>query len=162
MNEDSVSLGNAQRADPNMLWSESFPRTGSGASIESIASRSQSTYAPLGCSRFPGSPSFHRSHRGPQLGAESPACCTALPTEEIEMGCRIGMATDVDARVQQLKNSGLVPQHARHRILNRYLTYTEATDYERAARQVCGPPCQGSAGGPFVSGRMWNVYRIDW
>ena len=77
------------------------------------------------------------------------------------MGCRIGMATDVDARVQHLKNSGLVPLHARHRVLNTFLTYSEATDYERAARQLCGPDCQGSAGGPFVSGRVWNVYRID-
>lgn len=78
------------------------------------------------------------------------------------MGCRIGMATDVAARVRELKAGGMVPRNARYRTLDSGLTYSEANRREIARRDSCGPRCEGSLGGGFVSGRVWSVYRIDW
>ena len=78
------------------------------------------------------------------------------------MACRIGMATNVAARVQQLKDAGQVPAHASHRILYSGMTYSEANQTEISQRQACGAHCQGQAGGGYVSGRVWSVYRIDW
>ena len=78
------------------------------------------------------------------------------------MGCRIGMATNVEARVQELKAQGLVPKSARVRTLHIDLTYSRAMDYEKAERNLCGPECKGHVGGKYVSGRSWSVYRIDW
>ena len=78
------------------------------------------------------------------------------------MACRIGMATDVAARVAQLKANGTVPQNATYRTLDSRLTYSEANAKEVSRRAACGWNCQGQAGGGFVSGRVWNVYRIDW
>ena len=78
------------------------------------------------------------------------------------MGCRIGMATNVAARVNQLKADGAVPQGATYQTLDSGLTYSEANTKEIERRNACGPRCQGSAGGGYVSGRIWSVYRIDW
>ena len=78
------------------------------------------------------------------------------------MGCRIGMATDVAARVDQLKRRGDVPSHAGHRTLKTNLTYEEAQAEENRLRAACGPDCQGSSGGGRLAGRAWKVYRIDW
>ena len=78
------------------------------------------------------------------------------------MGCRIGMATNVSARVQQLKDSGVIPYSATYRTLASDLTYDEANDQEVFARNYCGAHCQGQAGGGHVPGRVWKVYRIDW
>ncbi len=78
------------------------------------------------------------------------------------MGCRIGMATDVDKRVEELKNKGLVPLHAVYAVLERGLTYEDANLKERRARQACGPHCDGNLGGGFIPGNRWSVYRINW
>lgn len=78
------------------------------------------------------------------------------------MACRIGMATNVSARVQQLKESGVVPWSARHQIIRSGLTYEDANRIEVAKRNACGPHCRGQAGGGYVSGPVWSVYRIDW
>ena len=78
------------------------------------------------------------------------------------MACRIGMATNVAARVQQLKDEGTVPQSATYRTLDSGLTYREANAKEKARREACGWHCEGHAGGGFKSGRVWSVYRIDW
>ena len=78
------------------------------------------------------------------------------------MACRIGMATKVAARVQELKNQGVVPVWASYRTLASNLTYNEANDNEASQRRLCGAHCQGSPGGGFVAGRVWSVYRIDW
>ena len=78
------------------------------------------------------------------------------------MGCRIGMATDVASRVQELKNNGTVPNDATYRTLASRLTYGEANARENTSRANCGTHCQGSAGGGYVAGRVWSVYRIDW
>lgn len=78
------------------------------------------------------------------------------------MACRIGMATDVAARVRDLKRDGMVPSHATYRTLETGLTYQEANDREVARRAACGSHCEGNPGGGFVAGRVWSVYRIDW
>ena len=78
------------------------------------------------------------------------------------MACRIGMATNVAARVQQLKDAGLVPARASYRTLRSGLTYGKANEAEANARQACGAHCQGQAGGGYVPGQVWSVYRIDW
>ena len=78
------------------------------------------------------------------------------------MACRIGMATEVAGRVQELKGSGVVPQRATYRTLVSGLTYKEANAEEIKRRNACGSHCQGQAGGGYVSGRVWSVYRIDW
>lgn len=78
------------------------------------------------------------------------------------MGCRIGMATDVADRVRRLKDTNEVPAEATYRTLRSGMTYEEANTYENTARTNCGPHCQGHAGGGYVAGRVWSVYRIDW
>ena len=78
------------------------------------------------------------------------------------MGCRIGMATDVPARVRQLKSRGAVPEWAAYLILESGLTYEEANERERALRTDCGFQCEGAAGGGYKTGPAWSVYRIDW
>lgn len=78
------------------------------------------------------------------------------------MGCRIGMATNVADRVNALKQSGDVPEDATYRTLTDGLTYEDATDYEVAARKRCGDHCEGHAGGGYVAGRVWSVYRVNW
>ena len=78
------------------------------------------------------------------------------------MGCRIGMTTDVAARVRQLKADRTVPQEAVFRILDSGLTYSEASRREIVRRDDCGRHCQGTPGGGYVSGRVWSVYRIEW
>ncbi len=78
------------------------------------------------------------------------------------MPCRIGMATNVATRVQQLKNERKVPARATYRTLASNLTYREANAEEVRRRDACGPRCQGQAGGGHVPGRVWSVYRIDW
>ncbi len=78
------------------------------------------------------------------------------------MGCRIGMTTDVAARVRELKDEGLVPEQATHRILDECLTYEEANEKEEALRFACGRHCDGHSGGRYKGGRVWSVYRIDW
>ena len=72
------------------------------------------------------------------------------------MGCRIGMAVDVAARVQEHKDAGRVPQNATYRTLNSGLTYDEAQTEENRRRAACGPHC---AGGP--GGGVFNVYNDD-
>ena len=78
------------------------------------------------------------------------------------MGCRIGMATDVAARVNQLKREGKVPQWAAYFTVESGLTYNEANTREKALRTECGPHCEGQPGGGYKTGPAWSVYRIDW
>ena len=78
------------------------------------------------------------------------------------MACRIGMATDVAKRVQKLNDDGLVPDSATYRTLISGLTYKQANDEEEERRNACGAHCEGQAGGGFVSGQVWSVYRVDW
>ena len=78
------------------------------------------------------------------------------------MACRIGMATNVAKRVQQLKEQGQVPSRATYRTLVSGLTYDQSNAEEVKRRNSCGPPCQGQAGGGYVAGRVWSVYRVDW
>ena len=78
------------------------------------------------------------------------------------MGCRIGMATDVPARVRQLKDQGRVPEWATYLVLESGLTYDRANAHEKALRTDCGHECEGGAGGGYKSGPVWSVYRIDW
>ena len=78
------------------------------------------------------------------------------------MGCRIGMATDVNARVKKLKEDGTVPQNATHYTIESGLTYEEANSREIEERDACGSHCEGSPGGGYVEGSVWSVYRIDW
>ncbi len=78
------------------------------------------------------------------------------------MGCRIGMATNVANRVGQLEADGTVPSGAACKTLASGLTYEKATEMEVRERAACGQHCQGSAGGGYVAGRVWSVYRIDW
>jgi hypothetical protein len=72
------------------------------------------------------------------------------------------MATNVANRVQQLKDAGLVPYSATYRTLVAGLTYERANAEEAKRRDACGPRCQGQAGGGYVPGRVWSVYRVDW
>ncbi len=78
------------------------------------------------------------------------------------MGCRIGMATDVASRIRELKDSGTVPERATYRTTDSGLTYSQANAKEIERRSACGRHCAGSAGGGYVAGRVWSVYRIDW
>ncbi len=78
------------------------------------------------------------------------------------MGCGIGMATDVAARVNRLKDEGKVPQWAAWYAVESGLAREEANAMEKALRTECGPHCAGQPGGGFKSGRAWSVYRIDW
>ena len=78
------------------------------------------------------------------------------------MACRIGMSINVAARVQALKDQGVVPNRATYRTLKSGLTYNEANNMEVARRNACGAHCQGSAGGGYKAGSVWSVYRIDW
>ena len=78
------------------------------------------------------------------------------------MGCRIGMATNVENRVQELKNQNKVPQFARVSVIKDRLLYYDATQLEVTKRQICGSHCDGSTGGQFVPGYVWSVYRLDW
>ena len=64
-----------------------------------------------------------------------------------DMGCRIGMATNVQTRVAELMQAGLVPNYARYQILGTGLTYTSANALEISERAKCGPHCQGNPGG---------------
>ena len=70
------------------------------------------------------------------------------------MACRIGMSTDVPAREREFGH--------RARILRTGLTYEEANALEQRERERCGSHCQGQAGGRYVPGRVWCVYRMDW
>ncbi len=76
--------------------------------------------------------------------------------------CRIGMATDVEARISELKNAGTIPQKAIYYVLASGLTYKEANEMEKEFRELCGPHCQGHPGGGFKSGRVWSIYRANW
>ena len=81
------------------------------------------------------------------------------------MPCRIGMATNVAARIHKLKTEGVVPNRARYRTLTTGLTYQEANREEIARRNRClrnGQHCQGNPGGGYKPGRVWSVYRTDW
>ena len=77
------------------------------------------------------------------------------------MACRIGMANNVANRVKQLKDQGIVPSRATYRTLVSGLTYERANAEEARRRDACGPRCQGQAGGGYVAGRVWSVYRVD-
>lgn len=76
--------------------------------------------------------------------------------------CRIGMATDVEARISELKNVGTILQRARYYVLESGLTYNEANEKEKVYRENCGPHCEGHPGGGYKSGRVWSIYRADW
>lgn len=78
------------------------------------------------------------------------------------MRCRIGMATDVDERVKDLKKIKLVPTTANLKIIGSGLTYDEANQLEDASRDECGSHCEGQTGGREVLGPVWSVYRLDW
>lgn len=54
------------------------------------------------------------------------------------MGCGIGMATDVAARVSQLKDEGKVPQWAAWHAVESGLTREEANAMEKALRPSAG------------------------
>ena len=78
------------------------------------------------------------------------------------MGCRIGMATDIPARIGELMRDRTVSSYARYRILKSGLTYKKANEYEYAQRKQCGSRCEGQPGGRSVASNGWSVYRIDW
>ena len=78
------------------------------------------------------------------------------------MGCRIGMSTDVEARVDTLKAEETVPQSVECTILESGLTYDQATKLEKKLREECGPNCDGDVGGKRVEGKQWDVYRLEW
>ena len=78
------------------------------------------------------------------------------------MACRIGMATNVARRVQQLKDERSVPSTGVYRTRVSGLTYEQANAEETKRRTACGPRCQGQTGGGYVPGKVWSVYRIDW
>lgn len=78
------------------------------------------------------------------------------------MGCRIGMATNLEIRMQELKQQRKVPQYARVSVIKDRLLYDDATELEVTNRRICGPNCDGEAGGRFVPGYVWSVYRLDW
>ena len=78
------------------------------------------------------------------------------------MGCRVGMATDVEVRVAQLKANKTVPQHAEYTVVEDGLTYDQATEYEKKLREECGPNCDGEEGGRRVDDKSWSVYWLDW
>lgn len=78
------------------------------------------------------------------------------------MGCRIGMATNVAERVNELKRTGEVPRSATYRTLDTGLNYKEANELEVKERNACGRHCEGHSGGGYKEGRVWSVYRIDW
>ncbi len=78
------------------------------------------------------------------------------------MPCRIGMSTDVERRVGELKEGGQVRENAVLKILHQDLTYDEANAREASERAACGPGCAGGLGGGYRPGRVWSVYRLDW
>ena len=78
------------------------------------------------------------------------------------MGCRIGMATDVEERLVELLDDELIPPDAEYETLRTGLTYAEANKVEVALRKACGPGCDGQAGGGYKEGKVWSVYRVDW
>ncbi len=78
------------------------------------------------------------------------------------MACRIGMATNVAARVRKLKDEKKVPERATYKTLDSDLTYKEANTKEAERIAACGSHCKGHPGGGYVAGRKWSVYRIDW
>ena len=78
------------------------------------------------------------------------------------MGCRIGMATEVKARVKELVEEELVPAKHELTILRSRLNYDQANLLEQQFRRACGPQCDGQAGGSRVPGNVWCVYRLDW
>ena len=78
------------------------------------------------------------------------------------MGCRIGMAVDVDARISELKAQREVPEYATCTILASELNYYQANQLEQKWREECGPDCDGQLGGRIVAGNVWNVYQLDW
>ena len=78
------------------------------------------------------------------------------------MGCRIGMATDVQDRIYQLKNRNKIPHSARFRTVDSGMTYEEANKKEKDLRAKCGTHCEGQSGGMYKPGRIWSVYRVDW
>ncbi len=78
------------------------------------------------------------------------------------MGCRIGVATDVAARVRRLKQDGIVPSRATYTTIKSDLTYEDANALEIQLREACGRHCQGSPGDGPVPGQRWSFYRIEW
>lgn len=67
------------------------------------------------------------------------------------MACRIGMATDVEARVEKLKDDDIVPRRATYEIIsNSPMKYREANETEEVLRRACGRHCEGKRGGKFV------------
>lgn len=78
------------------------------------------------------------------------------------MGCRIGMATNVEERVVELMDEGKIPEDCSWHTLHSGLNYDQATQKEEQERRACGPQCDGRAGGARESGYEWSVYRIDW
>ena len=78
------------------------------------------------------------------------------------MRCRIGMATNVKQRVNELIARGLVTDNPKCKIIKANLTYEEANTIEKRARLRCGPHCKGQVGGMYKGGKVWSVYRLDW
>lgn len=71
------------------------------------------------------------------------------------MGCRVGMSTTPDERIEYWKQK---EGHTGSRVLASDLTYDEAQqreDEEAAARD-----CESSKGGPRKPGRVWSVYHL--
>lgn len=78
------------------------------------------------------------------------------------MGCRIGMETDVDERIEELIEQRLVPKTTECTIIESELTYDEANQLEIESLDDCGSECDGHPGGRGVLGPVWSVYRLDW
>ena len=72
------------------------------------------------------------------------------------MACRVGMATDPEARIRFWKQR---EGHTYSTILARNLTYEQAqAREEREARQR---NCHWRSGGGYVAGWVWSVYYLS-
>ena len=71
------------------------------------------------------------------------------------MGCRVGMSTDPQERIDHWKEK---EGHTHSRILAENLTYSQATDREKEEAEERG--CVYGPGGPYVSGNVWSVYHL--
>lgn len=71
------------------------------------------------------------------------------------MGCRVGMSTDPQERINYWKR---VEGHTHSEILARKLTYVEASSREKTEASRRG--CVSHGGGDRVPGRVYSVYHV--